>query len=237
MGAYSISQAAVPWTSQGIGNLATGSQIAMSTVSTAGSILGGTAPLWTAAAWAVPVIGAAVAGITLALTAIFNRKGPKQRAATTQDANEVQIQAQKNLDAYMAGPRTVSSQAQALANADAIYTWLVGPQGCGSPDMGKPGLRCIFERQPVGTCTQAQADAAGESLSDCGKYSFVRDMRDPIANDPNVQPDPTVVDEAGQLVDSLTGGLFTDPSASNGMGWLLLAGLAVAGVFLIGGDK
>jgi hypothetical protein len=219
-----------------MGALAAGSQIAASTVSTAGSILSGTTPLWTTATWAVPVIGAAVTAVTLVLTAIFNRKGNKQKTATTKIADEVQKAAEDNLKAYMAGPRTVSSQAQALANADAAYAYLIGADGCGNSEMGKPGLRCIFERQAVGTCTQAQADAAGESLSDCGKYSFARDLRDPIANDASVVADP-VTDTVGNLVDSVTGEVSQLVSSAVGgsTGWLLLAGLAIAAAFAFGG--
>ena len=240
MSTHSISPAAVPWSSPGMHGLADGGKVAMSTVQSAGSILAGTAPAWMTAAtatWAIPVIGAAVAGVCLAIMAIISRKGPKQKEATTQVANDVQKALQDNLNAYMAGPRTMSSQAQALATFDAGYAFLVGPSGCGSSEMGDPGLRCIFERQPEGTCSQAQADAAHESLSDCGKYSAKRDLRDPIANDPNVKPDPTFIEETGQLIDSVTGGLVSSSTGtSSGLGWLLLAGLALFGAFTFGGD-
>jgi len=242
MAAYSISPAAVPWNSGGMHGLASGGQTAMTTVQSAGSILAGTAPAWMAPAtalWAVPVIGAAVAGVCLAIMAIISRKGPKQKVATTQLAEDVIKVLQDNLAAYMAGPRTRSSQSQALANFDAGEAFLFGPDACGSSEMGDPGLRCIFERQPVGTCTQAQADAAHEPLSDCGKYSMSRDLRDPIANDPNVKPDPTFLEETGQLFDSVTGNIFQSTpftQSGGGIGWILLAGLALAGAFAFGGS-
>jgi hypothetical protein len=241
MAAYSISPAAVPWSSPGMHGLAAtqNQQIAMKTVSSAGSILSGSVPLWTTATWAVPVIGAAVTAACLALMAIFSRKGGKQKTATTQFAEDTIKVLQDNLTAYMAGPRTKSSQAQALATFDAGEAFLFGADACGSSEMGDPGLRCIFERQRVGTCTQAQADAAHEPLSDCGKYSMARDMRDPIANDTQVVADPTLLEETGQLIDSVTGDLFSTSStgtSTSGMGWLLLAGLAIVGVFVFGGD-
>lgn len=185
------------------------------------------------------VIGAAVAGVMLAIMAIVSRKGPKQKTLTTQYAEEMINLLRKNLNEYMAGPHTASSQAVALAAFDQGQAWLFGSEACGSPEMGDPGLRCIFERQPVGTCTQAQADAAHEPLSDCGKYSMSRDLRDPIANDPNVKPDPTFIEETGQLIDSVTGGLFSSSrtgTGSSGLGWLLLAGLALFGAFAFGGN-
>ena len=265
MSTHSISPAAVPWTSGGIQGLGmTGNQqLAISTVSTAGSILAGTAPLWagtgTAAAsagsaaaaggagtaiagasLASPIIGVAVAAITLALVAIFSRKGPKQKTESTQIVESVIKNLQDNLAAYQSGPHTVSSQAQALANFDAGWAYLVSADGCGNSELGTPGARCIFERKPVGSCTQAEADAANEPLSDCGKYSMSRDLRDPIANDPNLKPDPTMVDEAGNLLDSITGGLFTDSSAGSSgssFGWLLLAGGALLLALSIGDGK
>jgi hypothetical protein len=238
MASYSISPVDASWGNGGMGALASGSQIAMSTVSSAGSILTGTAPAWMSvatAAWAVPVIGAAVAGVTLALMAIFSRKGPKQKTATTQLAEETIKVLQDNLSAYMNGPRTRSSQAQALANFDAGWQFLTSPDGCGNPEMGKPGARCIFERQPVGTCTAAQAEAADEPLSDCGKYSMSRDLRDPIANDPNVKADP-ILGGAGELIDSVTGGIL-QPLTGGNSGLLLLAGAAVALALMFGGKK
>jgi hypothetical protein len=167
--------------------------------------------------------------------AIFSRKGPKQKTATTQFAEETIKALQDNLAAYMAGPRTRSSQAQALANFDAGWAFLTSQDACGNPEMGDPGLRCIFERQPVGTCTMAQADAAHEPLSDCGKYSMARDLRDPIANDPNVKADP-ILDGAGNLIDSLTGGIFSSGAGSGNTGLLLLAGGAILLALTMGGD-
>jgi hypothetical protein len=229
MASYSISPAGAPWgnggLSGGMGSLASGSQIAMSTVSTAGSILGGTAPLWTAATWAVPVIGAAVTGVTLALTALFSRKGPKQKTAATQFAEDVIKVLQDNLAAYKAGPRTVSSQAQALANFDAGWTYLTSTDACGNSALGQWGVRCIFERQRAGTCTQAQAEAADKDLSQCGEWDMFADLRDPIANDTGVVADP-VLEEAEDLIESVVG---------EGNSFLLLAGVALAAAFAFGG--
>ena len=238
MVAYPISPAATPWSSgamdpgmcSGLGGLGDG-EVATSIVSTAGGILAGTAPLWTTATWAIPVIGAAVAGITLALVAYFNRKGPKQKVATTQEVNAMASQMEANKAAYMAGPHTVSSQAQALANFDAMWAHVTSM--CGDPEMGDPGRRCIFERQRQGTCTTQQASEAHESIGDCGKYDMARDNRDPIANDPNVVPDPTVLDTAGASVESALSSI----GLSGGGGTLLLAGAALLLAFSMGDSK
>lgn len=190
-----------------------GGSTALSTVSSAGSILGGTVPLWTKATWAVPVIGAVVTGITLAITAWMSRKGPKQKVATTQIANEIAGMMEQNRDAYLAGPHTISSQAQALANFDALWSALM--ERCDDPEMGDPGDRCVSERQRGGI------------------YDMARDNRDPIANDPNVVPDPTVLDTAGSSVSQVLGSV----GLGGGSGMLLLAGAALLLAFSMGGSK
>ena len=224
-----------PYTS-GLSGLGSGQDIAMQTVSTAGSILAGTAPLWAGtgtavatgagtatavagASLAIPIIGAAVAGVTLALVAIFSRKGPKQKIATTEMVEKLANaqgtgMMQQNLQAYMDGPRTKSSQAQALANFDAMWQWLL--DNCGDPSMGDPGKACIADRQRG------------------AKWDMAAGNRDPIANDPNVKPDP-ILGATGELIDSVTGQLFG--TSSGGTGYLILAALLLAGVFFIGGGK
>jgi hypothetical protein len=224
--------------STGLGGLGDAQTVAMQAVSSAPSIIAGLTPLFahgaaagavaagagtgaaTTAATAsltVPIIGLAIAGVTLALVALFSRKGPKQKVATTEIVNKVEPLLKQNLAGYMAGPRTVSSQAQALANFDAGWQYVV--DNCGIPAMGNPGKLCVSERQPG------------------GKWDWYSYYRDPIANDTQVKPDP-VVDQVGNLIDSVTGGIFKSTSGGGGgMGWLLLAGLAVAGVFLLGDSK
>jgi len=209
----------------GVSGLAAGEgqQIAMRTVSSAGAIATGTAPLWTQAAWAVPVIGGIVAGVALALTAWFNRKGPRQKVATTEIVNELEPYLQQNLAGYQAGPHTVSSQAQALANFDAV--WQALADNCRIEEMGDPGVRCVEDRD-AGSCQWK--DSAGKC------WNWFSGYRDPIANDPNVKPDPTFDSTAGALIDSVTGEVFQ--SGGSGLGWLL-AGGAVLVLALSMGDR
>jgi hypothetical protein len=148
--------------------------------------------------------------VALAITAWFSRKGPKQKTATTAIANEVQGYLDQNRAAYFAGPRTVSSQTQALANFDALWQGL--EQGCGDPDMGDPGKRCISERDRG------------------GKYDWFPYYRDDIANDPDVQPDPTVLAEAsGALAEAAS----VASSLMGGKNNLLLVGAAALGVLAL----
>jgi hypothetical protein len=219
-----LSPAYSPWSSglQGVYGLSTGEgkQIALQTVSSAGAIAAGTAPLWTQAAWAIPVIGAGVAGVALALTAWFNRKGPRQKIQTTEIVNELEPMLLNNLNAYKAGPHTVSSQAQALAVFDAVWDAMV--EACRQEQYGEPGKRCVSDRQ-AGACEWKDA-------GEC--WNWFVGYRDPIANDPNVVPDPTVSETVSESVSQLTA------SIPGGSSTLLLAG---AGLLLLlaftGGSK
>lgn len=139
---------------------------------TAGGSSSLAASVWGAAA--VPVVGAIVAGVTIGLMALFNRKGPKQKVATTQIVDSVEPMLAENRDGYLNGPRTRSSQAQALANFDAGWEYV--RQNCGDVSMGDPGKRCISERDRG------------------GRWDWFTLYRDPIAHDPDVQPDPSVID-------------------------------------------
>lgn len=161
--------------SRGLGQVNVAEQVSKTGVVTAGSIMTGVAAtggVWgMTAAVAVPVIGAVVAGVVLALTALFSRKGPKQKVATTEIVNKVEPLLQQNLEGYMAGPRTASSQAQALENFKAGWQYVV--DNCDVPVMGNPGQECVKDRQRGGEW-------------DWFSYYF-----DPIANDPGVVADPS----------------------------------------------
>ncbi len=129
---------------EGAGETATG------VVATAGSAVTAALPVVTHVAWAVPVVGAAVAGVTLALGLIFGRKGPQQKVASTKIVDELEPQLAANVKAYVEGPRTPESQAAALANFDAAWAYLKSTAACGSPDLGDPGKRCISDRDRGG---------------------------------------------------------------------------------------
>jgi len=124
-----------------------------------------------APAAAVPIIGAGVAAVGLALSFIFNRKRGRQKVAATQLVDELEPNLKQNVDAYLAGPRTASSQAQALNNFDSAWAWLSSADACGNAELGTPGKNCISER------------ARG------GRWDWFSLYRDPIANDPDVRPD------------------------------------------------
>jgi hypothetical protein len=210
----------------GLGNMQTiGNQIVLPAVSTAGSIFG---PMLVAKlAWPVPVVGPAIAGITIALAAIFNRKSPRQKEIATQAANEVEQILQNNVAEYMAGPRTPESQAYALMNFDAAWNWLTSPEGCGSPELGDPGRRCISERQRGGSAPWCP------TTTGCDWFIL---YRDPIANDSPAVASPAVTSSAatgggGDLLSVL--GIQPGPGGEQpSMMPLLALGLIGAGLLM-----
>lgn len=178
-----------------------GSIATVATPSIAGAISTG--------AWAIPVVGAGIAAVALAVTAFINRKGPKQKVATTKIVEEVVPLMQQNVREYFAGPRTRSSQALALANFDALWQHGI-VERCGIPEMGEPGQRCISERQPGGI------------------YDMARDNRDPIANDPDVKPDPTPAEQVENAALSLVPQLTPEQVATaRKFFWPVVIGLGI----------
>ena len=213
-------------------------QIAKTAVVTAGTIMSGvaaathagvvagtsTATGFMASSMAIPIIGAAVAGVVLALTLLFNRKGPKQRVATTSIVNKVEPLLQENLAGYMAGPRTVSSRAQALENFKAGWAYVV--EYCDTPAMGDPGQACVRDRQPG------------------GRWDWKSYYHDPIAGDAGVIPDPV---EGSTVTRNANGTVTVTPPAETAMGLpaavagiptpLLLGAAALVAVLVVGGKK
>lgn len=149
---------------------------AAGTVATIGAQSG-----WWLSAAAVPVIGAAVAGVTLGLQMILNRKGPQQKVASTKIVDELEPLLKNNVAAYQSGPHTRSSQAAALKNFDDAWAYLTSAEACGNPQLGNPGKNCITDR------------------SRGGRWDWFAYYRDPIEQDPDVKDD-AVADSISQLV-------------------------------------
>ncbi len=170
------------------------------------------------AAWAVPVVGAAVAGIMLAIGAWINRKGPQQKILTTHIVEEAEPILIQNLDAYNAGPHTLSSQQVALANFDNVWAQII--QACSNPAYGDPGSHCISDRQRGTTHVNDQ----GQS------FDWFKLYRDPIANDPHVVPDP-IIDAFGNTVNAAGQIISPAPVATPGPSMVPL--FLIAGALLV----
>jgi hypothetical protein len=175
------------------------SSAAITSAATTGASIGSSAT-WLAAAGGP--IGLAVAGVTIALIAVFKRKRPGQKRATTEIVNDVEPELVKNLNGYFAGPRTAASQAQALANFDAGWQWVT--DNCGQAAMGDPGHWCIDDRKPG------------------GQWDWFARYRDPIAND---VPVASSIPSPSQIFSG-------DVSLNPAIGWAMIAGLVVLGATL-----
>jgi hypothetical protein len=210
----------VPRTVTGLGQ--TGQQVA-GTVYGAGTSI--TAPvaggaLATAAAipasLAIPIVGAAFAGIWLGIQAILNSGCGQSCVITSNWANQAEALLKKNLAAYQAlpTPRAQSAQAAYLANFDSVWNYLV--QECSAPSLGTAGQHCISDRQAGGCHYKANGQC----------WNWFVGYRDPIANDPNVVPD-TAAQTVTSAVTGAAGSIGISPWLLAGA-VLLVIGLGVA---------
>jgi len=198
-----------------------------------GAVVGGAASI--GAAWAtaaIPIVGPAVAAVTIAIMLIMSRKGPKQKTATTKIVEDIEPQLQANVDGYINGPRTLESQQQALENFKA--GWLAVLENCGDPAMGTPGQRCITERMEG---ARPQWDVCKNEPGGCPNWFEL--YRDPILANPPLTASPlgknqTVTTNAGPDRGTVTGpgagdiaGQITSTLSGGGiLPWLFMAGVA-----------
>ncbi len=185
-----------------------------------------------APALAVPVIGAAIAAITVIATILIQNSGCGQTCIeTSQWANQAEQILEQNIQAYFSNPapRTQSVQNAALANFLAVMTRL--DQMCSDPSTGDAGKRCISDRQ-AGACTWKQS-ATSVLLNYPGEpqpgecFNWVNGYHDPIANDPDVVQDPA---SNATLVSGATNSSSTSSTSSN-MVYLLGAATLVVMAF------
>lgn len=153
-------------------------------------------------------IGIAVAGLTMLGLAIANKfQGCGNTCVeATKIAEQVGAVLTQNLNTYLAAPIHYRSlQLAALNNFD--LAWQAMQRACGDPALQTAGQRCISDRQQ-GAC-QYKASPGGwqQDLSHPSGWNYVGwggngsgdscwnwfiGMRDPIANDPTVVPDPVI---------------------------------------------
>ena len=230
---------------------------ATSTAGTVGKVLGASAPIITTAvaasaaaslaaggtglilgmtaALAVPVIGAALALVTVLVTALIQNSGCGETCIeTSQWANQAEPLLLQNINAYFAlpAPRTVSQQNAALANFIAIWTTLENQ--CSQPGLGTAGQDCISDRQ-AGACKWKQSATSsllayvpyGEpDVDEC--WNWWSGYHDPIANDQTVADSPAAVAQ----VQANAGSVSTSTPNST----YLLIGVAVIVLLVLGGN-
>jgi hypothetical protein len=194
----------------------TGAATTVSILASLHAVIGGIA-------FAGPV-GAAIAGLIAVGSLIANQfHGCGQTCVqASKIADQVGPILQQNFDTYMSAPVHYRSlQVAALNNFDTVWAAMV--QACSDPNLQDAGKRCISDRQQ-GACHWKNDGHGGPDGSGNVCWNWFVGMRDPIANDPNVVPDPTVADS---ILDTV-GIANTD-----GNKWALLgAGLVLAGVML-----
>jgi len=150
-----------------------------------------------APALAVPIVGAAIVGITILATVLIKNSGCGQTCIETSGwANQAEPLLRQNIAAYFSvpAPRSQSQRNASLANFDAIWARL--SEMCGDPKTGNAGKRCISDRQSGACKWNATADSpwpGGPPAGSC--WNWFNAYRDPIANDPNV-----VADSASSLM-------------------------------------
>lgn len=188
----------------------------------AGALLGSAVPgIGTAVGAAVGIIGSLI-------TSAFQPNLSKINASNY--ANEIGDQMQQNLAAWLAIPtdqRYASVQAVYVNNFNTLWAAYVQDV---QPDLAK-APNSISDRQ-AGSCAYHTAECAGwngytyvpnmpnQSTGCCWNY-FVGFL-DPIANDPNVQPDPV-----GSAVGGAVASLSSATGLSSSMLYLGLGGLAL----------
>ena len=205
-------------TAVAIGSSVAATGVALAPIGGASSVLAGIV-----GAAAVPFIGPALAAATLIVSALVKNSGCGQTCIeTSQWANQAAAALNQNALAYFAQPtpRSQSSQTLALANYDNIWNQLVTM--CSQPSTGNAGKACISDRQ-AGACKwKVTTPSPWPGALPAGAcYNWPGDLRDPIANDPDVAPDAS---SAVASVESAVSG--------NLLPILIIGGLLAAAVIL-----
>jgi hypothetical protein len=177
-----------------------------------------------AAGSAIALVNPLIGGIVIAVGALTTLIGglfkpDLTKIEATRIVNQIEAQYLKpNLVAWQsAAPehKTVSAQMAALALFD--KAWAAVVQGCSNPALGTAGQHCISERQRGGSAPWCP------TTTGCDWFIL---YRDPIANDPNVIPDPVGTD--GQSVRALLDSAASGVSSTLGISPLWI-GLSLIG--------
>jgi hypothetical protein len=145
----------------------------------------------------------------------------------------------QNVAAYLAlpVPRYASQQAAALAVFDHAYAGLLS--GCNVGSLGNAGQRCVIERLSPSFCA-ANPQYIGQATNlgtTCGRFPWPDWYRTPVAQDPNVVPDPVATvgggsgSVPGQTIDANGNPVGSASSANTTMLWIA-AGLIAAAFIL-----
>jgi hypothetical protein len=184
----------------------------------------------------LPVVGAAISAIISigeALYQVFKGCGQTCTEATS-IANQADTLLAQNVDAYTSSSvRYQSMQTAALNTFDT--TWAALQAACGQASLGQAGVNCINERASTGCQWKASqggwnSDGSFTPWGAAGSgdvcWNWFVGMRDPIANDPFVQPDPTSATASTTATTTATTSTTSDET-------LLLIGAAILAAVLL----
>lgn len=216
----------------GLGDLQTDQQLV-----SVGAAVGSSAVAIGAATGAIAgpvgaIIGAGIGLVTTLVSALIKNSGCGITCVeTSQWANQAEPLLLQNIQAYFAqpAPRSQSSQAQALANFDAIWNTL--KQQCSQPGTGTAGQRCISDRQ-AGACIWKQSTSSpllaftqyGEPApGEC--WNWFSGYRSPIESDPDVAEDSSSALAQGAV--DTTASVLSSVGISSSLAIPIMIGLAV----------
>ena len=184
----------------------------------------------------VPAIGPIIGGITAAVGALTSLIGGLFQPDVTKEeataiVNQVELQVLNPLlsqwQALTPEQKTVSVQQAFLQAVDKALASV--RQGCSNPALGTAGQNCISERLIQGGPAPWCPTSTG--------CDWITAYRVPIANDPQVHPDPVPVDtSAGGSVSTAVDSVGASVSqALGGISPLWLGvGIIAAALFLVG---
>lgn len=153
-----------------------------------------------AAGFATLGIGAAAAAVIMWL----NRKGPKQKVASTRIVDEAEPILRQNRDIFLSGPKTDEAKEYALGVFNQVWASVVA--SCGDQSLGNPGKACISDRQRG------------------GKWDWFSYYYDPIANTATVPATSAAISDAtGLVAGALTPVLGPDWETYLGGGLVIMA--------------
>ena len=191
-------------------------------------------------------IGAAIGGV-IALGVAIDKlvQGCGQTCIeATSVVNQIEPLLSQNVHNYVSQPvRTQSMQTAALG----VFTgaWNQVLQMCGNPQLAQAGRNCISQRQQGACAYKTSPGGWAQNASGVWVYTFPGangsgsacwnwfvGYSDPIANDPDVQPDSAL---SSSTAASATGsaGSTGSPATSTNYTPLILAAAVLAGVLLL----
>ncbi len=233
LGAPSVGPTSTQITQQ-LGSIASAATTAALSATSAASVAAGGAGtiLSLSPTLAIPIIGAAILGVTLAIVVLLNSGCGQTCIVTSNWANQAADALQQNIAAYFAlpAPRSVEAKAQALANFDNIWNYLYNQ--CNNPQLGGAGVNCINDRKR-GACKWHQTgnpEFPGQpATGQC--WNWFNSYRDPIENDPAVVTQNTL-----NLFGGSTGtGTTTGTGAGTGTSGIVGTSLDTSTLALMGG--